>query len=65
MLWQATNYNKDDFEAVIGLETHVELSTKAKCFVVASYLLVKSQIKYTCPVCLGHPGSLPVVNKGQ
>lgn len=58
-----TNYNKDDFEAVIGLETHVELSTKTKMFCGCKLSFGEKPNKYTCPVCLGHPGSLPVVNK--
>jgi aspartyl-tRNA(Asn)/glutamyl-tRNA(Gln) amidotransferase subunit B len=51
------------YEPVIGLETHVELSTKTKMFCGCKLSFGAEPNTYTCPVCLGHPGSLPVINK--
>lgn len=51
------------FETVIGLETHVELSTQTKMFCGCRLSFGEKPNSNTCPVCLGHPGSLPVVNK--
>ncbi len=59
-----------EFEAVIGLEVHVQLSTHTKIFCACrvrphdgksvAEILVNSN---TCPVCAGHPGVLPVINR--
>lgn len=59
-----------EFEAVIGLEVHTQLATRTKIFcacpanatdgVSVSEVDVNAQ---TCPVCTGHPGTLPVLNK--
>ncbi|GAA6886253.1 Asp-tRNA(Asn)/Glu-tRNA(Gln) amidotransferase subunit GatB [Helicobacter pylori] len=51
------------FEAVIGLEVHVQLNTKTKIFCSCSTSFGESPNSNTCPVCLGLPGSLPVLNK--
>ncbi|MGI6142906.1 MAG: Asp-tRNA(Asn)/Glu-tRNA(Gln) amidotransferase subunit GatB [bacterium] len=51
------------FEPVIGLEIHVELMTKTKLFCACSAGFGAEPNSQTCPVCLGHPGSLPVLNK--
>lgn len=52
-----------EYETVIGLETHVELFTQTKMFCGCRLSFGEKPNTYTCPVCLGHPGSLPVINK--
>jgi aspartyl-tRNA(Asn)/glutamyl-tRNA(Gln) amidotransferase subunit B len=54
---------KNEYEPVIGLETHVELYTNTKMFCGCRLSFGEEKNIYTCPVCLGHPGSLPVINK--
>ena len=51
------------YETVIGLEVHVELSTKTKIFCGCSTEFGGAPNTHTCPVCSGMPGSLPVLNK--
>lgn len=50
------------FEPILGLETHVELSTRSKMFCSCSTDFGAEANTQVCPVCLGLPGSLPVVN---
>jgi len=52
-----------DFETVIGLECHVELSTRTKMFCGCANVFGAPPNTNVCPVCLGHPGSLPVPNE--
>jgi aspartyl-tRNA(Asn)/glutamyl-tRNA(Gln) amidotransferase subunit B len=51
------------YEAVIGLEIHVQLSTLTKMFCGCSLSFGDEPNVHTCPVCLAHPGSLPTVNE--
>ena len=52
-----------DYEAVIGLEVHLHLNTKTKAFCGCSTEFGREPNSCVCPVCLGFPGSLPVLNK--
>ena len=51
------------WETVIGLETHVELSTKTKIFCSCTTEFGGDPNTHCCPVCMGMPGTLPVVNE--
>ncbi|THF72980.1 Asp-tRNA(Asn)/Glu-tRNA(Gln) amidotransferase subunit GatB [Cohnella fermenti] len=51
------------YETVVGLEVHVELHTKSKIFCGCSTSFGAPPNTHTCPVCLGHPGVLPVLNR--
>jgi len=56
--------NKEmEFESVIGLEVHAELSTKTKIYCGCSTEFGGEPNSHVCPVCLGLPGSLPTLNK--
>jgi len=52
-----------EYESVIGLEVHVHLETKTKAFCGCATEFGKEANTQTCPVCLGLPGALPVLNK--
>jgi aspartyl-tRNA(Asn)/glutamyl-tRNA(Gln) amidotransferase subunit B len=52
-----------EWDAVIGLECHVELSTRTKMFCGCRVSFGAEPNTDVCPVCLGHPGSLPVPNR--
>lgn len=52
-----------EYEVVIGLEVHSELNTKTKCFCSCKNEFGAEPNTHCCPVCIGLPGSLPVVNK--
>jgi len=51
------------YEAVIGLEVHAQLLTKSKIFCGCSTKFGNPPNTNVCPICLGHPGTLPVLNK--
>ncbi len=51
-----------DYEMVIGLEVHVELKTETKIFCSCPTTFGAAPNTQTCPVCLGLPGTLPVLN---
>jgi aspartyl-tRNA(Asn)/glutamyl-tRNA(Gln) amidotransferase subunit B len=53
----------DELEAVIGLEIHVQLATKTKMFCGCELSFGDEPNVHTCPICLAHPGALPVVNE--
>jgi aspartyl-tRNA(Asn)/glutamyl-tRNA(Gln) amidotransferase subunit B len=51
-----------EYEPVIGLEIHVQLATRTKMFCGCELSFGEPPNTRTCPVCLGHPGTLPVTN---
>ncbi len=53
----------EKYEAVIGLEVHAQLSTETKIFCGCTTKFGNPPNTNVCPVCLGHPGVLPVLNK--
>jgi len=52
-----------EYEAVIGLEVHVQLNTRSKIFCGCSTEFGAPPNTHVCPVCMGQPGVLPVLNK--
>ncbi|HYL58749.1 MAG TPA: Asp-tRNA(Asn)/Glu-tRNA(Gln) amidotransferase subunit GatB [Candidatus Acidoferrales bacterium] len=55
--------NRDAYEAVIGLEVHTHLLTKSKLFCGCSTTFGAGPNENVCPVCMGMPGVLPVLNR--
>jgi len=53
----------NDYEAVIGLEIHAEMLTKSKAFCACEASFGGEGNTKVCPVCMGMPGTLPVINK--
>ena len=54
---------RDDYEIVMGLEVHAELSTKTKIFCSCSTEFGGEPNTHTCPICMAMPGTLPVLNE--
>ena len=54
---------REDYEVVIGLEVHAELSTKTKIFCSCPTEFGAAPNTHTCPVCMAMPGALPVLNE--
>ncbi len=52
-----------EYEAVIGLEVHVQLQTETKIFCPCSTTFGASPNTHSCPICMGMPGVLPVLNR--
>ena len=55
--------SRSDYEVVIGLEVHAELSTKTKIFCSCSTEFGGEPNTHTCPICMAMPGTLPVLNE--
>lgn len=55
--------SREDYEVVIGLEVHAELSTKTKIFCSCPTSFGASPNTHTCPICMAMPGTLPVLNE--
>ena len=60
---EAAEQKTQGFEAVIGIETHVQLSTVTKAFCSCPYNYGAQLNSTVCPTCMGHPGTLPVLNE--
>ncbi|KAM3366575.1 hypothetical protein ACQJBY_015772 [Aegilops geniculata] len=59
---EAVEQKTHGFEAMIGIETHVQLSTITKAFCSCPYDYGSQPNSTVCPTCMGHPGTLPVLN---
>ena len=55
--------SRQDYEIVIGLEVHAELSTKTKIFCSCPTSFGAEPNTHTCPICMAMPGTLPVLNE--
>ena len=54
---------REDYEVVIGLEVHAELSTKTKIFCSCPTSFGANPNTHVCPICMAMPGTLPVLNE--
>lgn len=52
-----------EYEAIIGLEIHIRLDTESKMYCGTKNAESDEPNVYTCPICMGHPGTLPVLNQ--
>lgn len=59
----STSTSSPNYEAVIGIECHVQLNTNTKAFCSCPSEYGAEPNTHICPVCLGHPGTLPVLNQ--
>jgi aspartyl-tRNA(Asn)/glutamyl-tRNA(Gln) amidotransferase subunit B len=55
--------NHPNYQVTIGIEVHVQLTTKSKIFCSCANQVIREPNKNICPICTGHPGVLPVLNK--
>ena len=55
--------SREDYEVVVGLEVHAELSTKTKIFCSCPTEFGAEPNTHVCPVCMAMPGALPVLNE--
>jgi aspartyl-tRNA(Asn)/glutamyl-tRNA(Gln) amidotransferase subunit B len=63
---QMVNESKGNWEAVIGLELHAQLRTESKQYCACPVMFTNDPAdanRYVCPICLGHPGVLPMLNR--
>jgi aspartyl-tRNA(Asn)/glutamyl-tRNA(Gln) amidotransferase subunit B len=60
---QSDNMTEVEYEPVIGLEVHLQLSTLSKAFCGCSTKFGSEPNTQVCPICLGFPGTLPVLNR--
>ncbi len=55
--------SREDYEVIIGLEVHAEVSTKTKIFCSCPTAFGAAPNTHTCPICMAMPGTLPVLNE--